>query len=189
MGVPMRVRMRGTKAMMMRSSIRGLLAGATWAALSCADPTPLVQNSPGDRLEASLVGPHVAGIGFLHCAPLAYDSVTRVIGPKGGTIHVGPHKLSIPRRALTGKVSITAVASSDTVNRVRFEPTGLTFLRNASLTMSYANCDLLGLLTPKRIAHVSDALDVLDYLVSVDDPKGRKVTGQLPHFSQYAVAW
>jgi len=175
--------------MMMRSSIRALVALATVALSCCADPTLLLQSGPSDRPEASLVGSLVGGIGLLNCSPLPYDSVTRVIGPKGGTIRVGPHKLSIPKGALTQKVSITAVAPSDTVNRIRFEPTGLTFLRNASLTMSYANCDLLGLLLPKRIAHVSDALDILDFLVSVDDLRAWKVTGRLPHFSQYAVAW
>jgi hypothetical protein len=32
-------------------------------------------------------------------------------------------------------------------------------------------------------------LDILSYLVSVDDRPTRAVTGQLDHFSTYAVAW
>jgi len=58
---------------------------------------------------------------------------------------------------------ITAVVASGTVNAVRFEPEGLQFQRSAYLTMSYANCDLLHSLAPKRIAYTTDALDIVEY--------------------------
>ena len=63
------------------------------------------------------------------------------------------------------------------------------FERRAYLTMSYANCNLLGSLLPKRIAHTSDLLDILEYLLSFDNVLARKVTAGLEHFSTYAVAW
>src|SRR6266581_4494463 len=85
--------------------------------------------------------------------------------------------------------TITAVVRSDTVNVVRFQPQGLQFDRPASLTMSYANCGLLGSLGPKEIAHTTDRLEILSYLPSVDAPAARTVTGQLQHFSDYAIAW
>ena len=84
---------------------------------------------------------------------------------------------------------ITAVAASGTVNAVRFQPEGLQFQRTAYLTMSYANCDLLGSLAPKRIAYTTDALGILEYLLSADDLFARHVTGELQHFSEYAIAW
>ncbi|HEV8355255.1 MAG TPA: hypothetical protein VGQ17_00640 [Gemmatimonadales bacterium] len=172
-----------------RISTRAWLALAAVALSSCADPTPLVQDGDGDRAQGSVIGRLAGDLGLLSCSPLPYDSVTQVVGPTGGTIQVGPHELRIPPGALPHPASITAVVSPDPVNRVSFEPTGLTFLRNASLTMSYANCDLLGLLLPKRIAHVSGTLDILDYLLSVDDLTAQEVTGRLAHFSQYAIAW
>jgi len=55
--------------------------------------------------------------------------------------------------------------------------------------MSYANCDLLGSVVPKRIAYTSGALEILDYLPSVDDLLAQQLTGELHHFSDYAVAW
>ena len=86
-------------------------------------------------------------------------------------------------------MTITAVAPSDTVNQVRFFPEGLTFASPASLTMSYANCDALSQLEPKQIAYTTDALAILALLPSVDVLSQQQVTGQLQHFSTYAVAW
>jgi hypothetical protein len=90
---------------------------------------------------------------------------------------------------LAQPVLITAEAPSDSVNSVRFTPEGLRFVRRATLTMSYANCNLLGRLVPKRIAYTTDALDILSYLLSLDDFVHQRVSGRLEHFSRYALAW
>lgn len=84
---------------------------------------------------------------------------------------------------------ITAVAPADTVNRVQFEPQGLTFHQPASLVMSYANCSGLASFLPKQIAYTSHELVILALLPSVDDIVTRTVTGRLEHFSDYAIAW
>jgi hypothetical protein len=55
--------------------------------------------------------------------------------------------------------------------------------------MSYANCNLLGLLLPKRIAYTTERYRILEYLLSIDNLLSKQVTGRLKHFSQYAVAW
>ena len=102
---------------------------------------------------------------------------------------MGPHALSVPAGALDAPVTITAVAPSDSVSHVRLQPEGLTFQRPASLTLSYASCDLLGVPLPKRIVYTSDSLVTLEYVPSVDDAASRTVTGRLRHFSDYAVAW
>src|SRR5437588_446545 len=107
----------------------------------------------------------------------------------GGVIRIGPHTLSIPAGALDAAVTITATAPSDNVNRVRFQPEGLVFRRSAALTMSYANCNLLGTLLPKRIAYTSDALSIVSYVLSLDNLFTKYVTGRLNHFSNYAIAW
>lgn len=157
-----------------------LAGGVIFALLSCGDRAPLAP-LPAD----ALFGP----TGLLSCSPLPADSVTQTIGPEGGTLYVGAHRLSVPAGALLEPVTITAVAPSGTVNEVRFQPEGLTFARSAALTMSYANCDLLGSLLPKRIAYTTDLLGILEYLPSVDNLFAQRVTGQLQHFSTYAIAW
>jgi len=75
------------------------------------------------------------------------------------------------------------------VNRIQFQPEGLVFQRSAALTMSYANCNLLGKLLPKRIVYTDDALNILSYLLSLDNLFAKTVTGKLNHFSNYAIAW
>ncbi len=165
-----------------------LLGGATLIVLSCGDPMPFGV-TPGGRKPAGDLLTSPLPTGLLQCSPLAYDSVTQAIGPEGGALQVGPHTLTVPPGALDTAVSITAVAPSDTVNRVQFQPEGLTFAQPASLTMSYANCNLLGLSVPKQIAYTTDALTILEYLFSVDNPPSQTTSGRLEHFSTYAVAW
>lgn len=170
-----------------RVKLSALLGGAILVALSCRDA------SRGVAPQADLVGalplPSSLPSGLLWCAPLPYDSVTRTIGPEGGTFQVGQHALWVPPGALDTAVTITAVAPSDTVNRVSLQPEGLSFARPAYLTMSYANCNLLGSTLPKRIVYTTDALTILYYLLSVDHPPSLTTTGRLEHFSTYAVAW
>jgi len=55
--------------------------------------------------------------------------------------------------------------------------------------MSYANCSLLGILLPKRIAYTDDNLNIISYLLSLDNLLAKRVTGKVNHFSEYAVAW
>lgn len=172
--------------------MKRLLGGVTLVVLSCGDPSPVGVGSPGRAPQADLIGNLIGSplpTGLLTCSPLASDSVTQTIGPEGGTIRVGPHTLSVPAGALDSSVTITAVAPSDTTNHVRFEPDGLVFRDHADLTMSYANCNLLGLSLPKQIAYTTDVLQILEYLKSVDNPPSQTVTGRLEHFSGYAVAW
>jgi hypothetical protein len=139
--------------------------------------------------DAALLGGLLRPLGLLKCRPMQAASATRTIGPDGGVIQVGPHFLVIPRGALKQNVTITATAPSDDVNSIEFSPHGLEFEASAWLTMSYANCDLLGRLLPKRIAYTDDALDILYYLLSLDLIWTRTVTGKVDHFSKYAVAW
>ena len=168
-----------------------LLGGAIVLVLSCGDVSPLGVNAraptPRGDLVDSLVQTAQQSTGLLKCSPLATDSVTQTIGPAGGTLQVGAYTLSVPPGALSDSVSIAAVAPSDSVNRVAFQPQGLTFQQPASLTMSYANCSTLD--AAKQIAYMSDAGAILAYLPSVDNASAQLVTGQLSHFSDYAIAW
>ncbi len=175
----------------MRLVRTALLGGAIFLILSCTDRSPLgVESRPVSRPDALLGLPlPVTNVGLLTCTPLPYDSVTQTIGPEGGVIAVGGHTLTVPPDALDTAVTITAVAPSDTVRSVRFQPEGLQFQEPASLTMSYAQCNLLGSLAPKRIAYTTDAFQILEYLTSFDDLWAQTVTGQLHHFSEYAIAW
>jgi hypothetical protein len=164
------------------------LAVTVLAIAGCADssrPSPLEPAAPAaSDLRLPILGE------LLTCTPLPADSVTKVIGPSGGYIAVGPHFFLVPYGSLSAPVAITAVIpAGSTANVVRFQPEGLQFSRGASLTLSYANCDLLTQLLPKRIAHTALDLSILEFVPSFDLFYLKRVTGRLEHFSDYAVAW
>ncbi len=163
------------------------LALALCIAPSCREGAPTAPDRRVPTLQASSV--YSSSSGLLQCSPLAYDSVTAVIGPGGGNIRVSKHVLSIPGGALTGWVSITVVAPSDTVNRIQFQPEGLVFRKPVQLTMSYVNCNTDPSAQPKQIAYTDSSLVILEYVPSADDVTGKKITGELSHFSEYAIAW
>ena len=149
-----------------------------------------VSGSGAELAGSGLLGTSV-GCGLLACNPLPYASGQTTIGPEGGTLVVGPHTLTVPAGALSAPVLISGEAPVGTVNSVQLQPEGLKFAQGhpAQLTLSYANCPLLGSLLPKRVAYTSDLLKILSYVLSVDDLLHRRVTGSLEHFSRYAVAW
>ena len=187
----------------------GLLLGASLAASNCGTPSPVGVDARAPALSASRGSPHgdaddaddpdEEGDSLVSCRPLPYESVTQTIGPEGGVLEVRRNWLVVPRGALKEPVSITAVAPSDTLALVRFQPEGLRFQTTAYLVVAYDNCRVKKTITP-RIAHVTDALDVIEFLpavaISPSDPRFKKVrnghqriVGQLEHFSNYAVAW
>ena len=170
-----------------------VLGAVAAVVLSCREPLPLGTGSAdlvgGVTTPGVPVDSLVHLVGLLHCTPQPADSATLVIGPLGGTITAGANAFTVPADALVDSVAITMVAPSDTVNRVHFEPEGLQFLQPASLTMSYANCDTFGVKVPKNIAWTTDLLAIIDYIKSWDDHSTQTVTGEVNHFSDYAVAW
>ncbi len=173
-----------------RLSVLTLIGCAAAAVISCSDRSaaPVAPTAP-PAPAASLVGSLLQRIGLLSCRPLPYDSASAVIGPRGGIIQVGGYTLQIPRAALAGPVRITAVAPTGATNLVEFQPQGLQFQRPATLTMSYANCGLLGGVLPHHIAYTDDALNILELLPAVDDILHQTATSAIGHFSGYAVAF
>ena len=159
---------------------------------SCGEPTSPRTSTPSTNLDQpeALIGSLVEPTGLLQCSALPYARTTRTIGKEGGTISAGPHTLVIPPAALSQPTAITmTVPTGLSVNAVEFWPEGLQFQRPVALQMSYSNCNLLGILLPKRIAYVDDDFNVLEYLLSLDNLWAKRVTAKVDHFSDYVVAW
>jgi hypothetical protein len=188
------IRSVAVKRFLFRSAV--VLAAALGSSSCSSDqdaPTGLGETPAPSALLGSgggLLGTGI-GAGLLACDPLPYASAARTIGSEGGTIAVGPHTLSVPAGALTAPTLIMAEAPVGTVNSVRLLPEGLRFAagKPARLTLSYANCPITGRLLPKRIAYTTDLLEILSYVLSLDDLLHARITGSLEHFSRYAVAW
>lgn len=153
-----------------------------------ANPTPAVSGDLVSGVVNTTTG-LLGRLGLLRCTPLPDVQNSATIGPAGGTLQIGQYSLRVPPGALAQPVRITGEQLPDTVNSVRFAPEGLQFARAATLSMTYANCSLLGRILPKRIAYTTDNLQILSYLLSLDNLFSKQVTGQVNHFSRYAVAW
>lgn len=125
---------------------------------------------------------------LLRCEPRQYEGDAAIIGPAGGTLHIGEHELVIPRGALTEEQLIVGEARTSSLVDVEFQPEGLTFQRPAQLTLSYKNCDVpanLDLL----LAYLGVGNKILEFPASEDYRSYSEVTGEINHFSRYAVAY
>lgn len=124
---------------------------------------------------------------LLTCALRPASETTMNVGPLGGTIKAGNHRLVIPAGALSQTVSITMTAPSERAAVVKFEPHGLTFnaVAKPTLTLSLTGCNAppsyagIKYLTPDNV--------LLEALKS--QLNSGSVTARLDHFSRYAVAW
>ncbi len=166
--------------------------------VSGSDSVPSQESSASLPAPVGLDAPVLIGMplpsgilsGLLTCPVQPEWSDEEAIGPEGGTLRIGPHRLEIPAGALDSTVVITATAAADSAVSITFEPEGLTFNEPARLTLDYSHCPLIASLMAKRIAYTTDDLhDVLQMLHSNDDLFRRKVSANLDHFSRYAVAW
>lgn len=171
-----------------RRSWPGLLAlaFAQFTLAACDEAVTAVQiNRPG--------GPQAGGQdGLLVCdAPLA-SSITAEIGPEGGILSLGGHRLVVPRGALNAPVSITMAVPATETLELRFtvedEPL-FVFLRDVVVEISYARClDQVGD-SPLRVWQLDPVtrLPVLDH-GGVDDPSRMTLTITTLQLSTFVVA-
>jgi hypothetical protein len=125
---------------------------------------------------------------LLYCEPLQYAAEVKVIGPAGGDLSIGPHKLHIPKGALQETVVITGEMPVSLAVSVRLSPHGLRFAQPPLLTLSYDHCNRPSIFS-ERVAYVDELFNVLEWPTSQDDVKYARVHAYIDHFSRYAVAY
>jgi hypothetical protein len=180
--------------------VTSLLAIALAAVVltSCADdhapPTGPAPVAPDPALIGDLlggvtgtVGGVVNSLGLASCNVTTTHSSSAYIGPMGGVLRVGPHRLTVPPKALPNYVRISAVAPSGQYVQIEFEPQGLRFALPTVLTMSYSECSLLSPLR-LRIVYVNDNLQILEVLPTVTSLLTRTASAPVDHFSRYMLA-
>jgi hypothetical protein len=127
-------------------------------------------------------------IQLLRCEPKPYDADAAIIGPSGGTLHVGEHELVIPKGALDHEELISAEAPTSSLVDVRFEPHGLEFQSPAQLKLSYKGC-IRPTLLPMLVAYLGQGNQILELPHSLDHKLDDNVEADIEHFSRYAIAW
>jgi hypothetical protein len=130
---------------------------------------------------------HNGDSSLIECEPLQYRGEVKIIGPRGGEIGVGPHRLRIPAGALTEYKVITAEIPISFNVSVKLSPSGLQFVKPSELMLSYKHCE-----RPAGYRHsvvyVDDAARILEWQSSWDYVSYEQVFGTIHHFSRYAVA-
>ena len=126
---------------------------------------------------------------LLFCEPQPYDAETKVIGPEGGELAFGPHKIRIKPGALTEPTLITAEAPSALLVSAEFSPHGLVFDNAVQLELSYKHCSLPTNFGKLRAVFLDDQDNIVEYPAAFDYKKGDKVVSWIYHFSKYAVAY
>jgi hypothetical protein len=126
-------------------------------------------------------------LGLLLCQPERYAATVKVVGPQGGVVRVGSHRLEVPPNALRAPTVITAERPTGNAATVRFSPHGLEFERSATLTMDYSHCSDTN--RTKRMVYTDEKLNILEYPISRDDPRNDELEARIDHFSRYAVAY
>ncbi len=154
-------------------------------AAGCSDVT----SAPEPR-NAPIQTAQVANLSAGNCASPTKVNASAVIGKNGGVLEIGPHRLEIPKGALTSTVTITAKTGDKNLgNAVKFGPEGLRFRTYAVLTMNMSNCTGWGWYKVPQIVYTDELLRILEVQPSDPDFQSKTVTGYLTHFSRYAVAY
>lgn len=134
--------------------------------------------------------PDKARTKFVVCDPIQYVADVKIIGPKGGEIGFGPHKLYIPQGALSRHTVVTAEGLTSLNVEAKFSPHGLLFntAKPAKLELSYKHCFGLRSLG-KKIVYVDNNHVVVEYPITTDVKNQGLVWARIGHFSSYMIAY
>jgi len=113
------------------------------------------------------------------------------IGPEGGTVVLGLHRLIVPPGALSERVLIKLANASVTSVGVDASPEGLTFALPVTLTLSfhgtqYEDCVDCGAEALQIFYMAPDG--TLEAYESTVDLAAETVSAQLTHFSRYIIS-
>jgi hypothetical protein len=122
---------------------------------------------------------------FLRCDPQPHASEARVIGPDGGQLNIGPHRLVVPAGALTEATTIRGEAPPSEIAHVVLQPHGLEFLIPATLTLDHRHCRRPGRPT-EQIVYFNEHLNILEWLPTTRT--GFRSHAPLRHFSMYGMS-
>jgi hypothetical protein len=168
-----------------------LLGAAACAGPDVASPSALADGpaatashgtrSPGSRAYQT----SAANRGHLVRCETGAAEGRAVIGPKGGILNVGPHRVIFPAGALDKPVEVSGVVPEDTAITIWLEPHGLTFRKPVGLQLHAGTCESV-----PDVIYVGEAVgDEPVYIRAIYSAWWKAVAAPLDHFSGYAIAF
>jgi hypothetical protein len=141
----------------------------------------------GNVPPGSVGAPHIImnGGGMIGCTPRDPQYGRATIGPSGGELDVGPHRLIIPPGALQQTVEVSGTIVEDSPNpRIDLEPHGLQFNKPAGLILDASNCTDV-----PDIVYINEVGVVSDPILAVYSNWWHTIAAPINHFSGYMVAF
>jgi hypothetical protein len=137
---------------------------------------------PGSNGQASNSG--TASGQFVACVVSDQSSGVAQIGPSGGVLYVGPHRLIVPPGALTQTVELSGVVQPGPILAIQFYPEGLQFQKPAGLVLDVSGC---GGPVPD-VTYIDEQGGLQEHIRAMYSTWWHTIAAPLDHFSLYAWA-
>lgn len=118
----------------------------------------------------------------LPCNVVAPLSGSAIVGPRGGTLDIGPHRLTIPAGALTVPTRISGSIDAGPTVVIHFQPTGLQFKKPAGLIFDASSCGQV----PNAL-YFDELGGQLEVIPAVFSNWWHTIAAPIDHFSNYAL--
>jgi len=109
-------------------------------------------------------------------------SGTALVGPSGGELDIGPHRLIVPPGALITPTEISGTIDSGSTVVIHFEPSGLQFKKPAGLIFDAASCGAV----PNAV-YLDEQGGFLERIQAVFSTWWHTIAAPIDHFSNYAI--
>ena len=118
----------------------------------------------------------------LNCEPRVEATGSAVIGPAGGVLRIGTHRLIVPPGALRERVLISGTVPAERPFQVDLQPHGLQFHRAAGLILDASSCTDV-----PPIVYLIDQYNVTPPVFAFYSNLWKAIAAPIWHFSGYMV--
>ena len=119
----------------------------------------------------------------INCVPRSSATGSALIGPRGGTLWVGRHRLIVPPGALLETVRISGTVPEGKPFEIDLQPHGLQFRKAAGLILDASSC-----IDVPTIVYLVDQYTVSPPIPAIYSNWWHAIACPIWHFSGYAIA-
>jgi hypothetical protein len=119
----------------------------------------------------------------LNCVPRQIATGSAVIGPSGGILQIGPHRLIVPAGALTERVLISGTVPEGRPFQIDLQPHGLQFRKAAGLILDASSC-----IDVPTIVYIVDQITVGPPIQAFYSNWWKAIACPIWHFSGYMIS-
>ena len=131
------------------------------------------------RTDAAIAGKFTP----LNCVPRQSSEGSALIGPKGGILRIGTHRLIVPAGALTEEVLISGTVPTGKPFEIDLQPHGLQFRKAAGLILDASSCTDV-----PTIVYIVDQYTLGPPIAAFYSNWWKAIACPIWHFSGYMIA-